>query len=234
MSAVTGAEGLRGLRACVFDAYGTLFDFASAAAALRRRARRRGPTPRGAVARQAAAIHVAARAAGPPRRFLAGDRRRARFRARDARPLRAGLRERLMQLYLTLDAYPEVAGRAAPVARRRDRRPRSCRTARPAMLAAAVDACRARRALFDHVLSVEAGRRLQAAPARLPARLRPARPRRRGDRLRVVERLGRLGRLGLRHAGRLVQPSGQPRERLPGAPDREIRSLAELPARFAV
>ena len=50
------------------------------------------------------------------------------------------------------------------------------------------------------------------------------------DRVPVVERLGRPRRLGVRHAGGLVQPNGQRRERLPGAPDREIRSLSELPA----
>ena len=78
------APALAGVRACVFDAYGTLFDFASAADSCRDEARSgRGPADR-AMARQAARLHVASRRAGPPRRFLAGDRRRARLLAGNA------------------------------------------------------------------------------------------------------------------------------------------------------
>ena len=70
---------LQGIRACVFDAYGTLFDFASAAA--RGRAERARDVTHRAVARQAAAIHLAPRAFRPPRRLLASHGGRPRFRA---------------------------------------------------------------------------------------------------------------------------------------------------------
>ena len=78
------------MRACVFDAYGTLFDFASAASAPVPTCWATRPRRHRALARQAAAIHLAARAAGPPRRLLAGHRRRPRLLAGDAGDRRAG------------------------------------------------------------------------------------------------------------------------------------------------
>ena len=52
------------------------------------------------------------------------------------------------------------------------------------------------------------------------------------DCLSVIQCLGCLCGLGLRHAGRVLQPNGQRREGLPGAPEREVRSLLDLPALF--
>src|SRR5664279_1490838 len=61
-----------------------------------------------AVARQAIAIHLVARAFRPPRRLLASYRRRPRLRARNDRHRDAGAARAADGLYLTLDAFPEV------------------------------------------------------------------------------------------------------------------------------
>ena len=98
---------MAGIRACVFDAYGTLFDVHSAVGASARPGRRAGRRPVPAVARQAARVHLAARADGRHADFwqVTGD-------ALDYALARTGvdpaLREPLMQAYLALDAYPEV------------------------------------------------------------------------------------------------------------------------------
>ena len=79
--------------------------------------------------------------------------------------------------------------------------------------------------LLDAVLSVElAGRRLQAAPQGLSARRRPVGGTSRGDLLPVFECVGRLRRLGLRHARRVVQPLRP----TTGAPAGKARSLDRL------
>jgi len=138
------------------------------------------------------------------------------------------LRGRLLELYFTLAAFPEVPEVLAKV------RAAGLQTAilsngTPAMLAAAVGAaglaCR-----FDAVLSVE--------------EVGAFKPDRRVYQLAV-------GRLGIPSAAIAFVSSngwdahaasafgmqvvwcnryGQRRERLPGTPDREIRTLAELPA----
>src|SRR5204863_2408219 len=101
-------RGFAGIQACVFDAYGTLFDFASAAAACRE-------LPRGKASeltrlwRDKQLQYTWLRAAqGRHADFwrVTGD---ALDYALDALALRhAGLRDRLMKLYLTLSAFPEV------------------------------------------------------------------------------------------------------------------------------
>src|SRR5260370_37017617 len=60
------------------------------------------------LAGEAAPIYVAARCPRSSRGFLASHRQRARLRFGDLGYRKAGLRERLMTLYLTLDAFPEV------------------------------------------------------------------------------------------------------------------------------
>ena len=83
---------------------------------------------------------------------------------------------------------------------------------------------------FDALLSVEQAGVYKPHAERLPAGARRLRPAGAGDRLPVVERLGRLWRLGLRPAGGVVQP--QPASRAsacPARPDREVESLAALP-----
>jgi 2-haloacid dehalogenase len=141
------------------------------------------------------------------------------------------LRERLMQLYLTLDAYPEVpamlqqlrdAGFAAAI----------LSNGSPAMLAAAVGHA-GLAALFDHVLSVEEvgvykphPRVYQLAVDRLHV---PA------QQIAFISSNGwdawAASAFGMRAVW--CNRQSQTRERLPGGPDHEIRSLAELPALLA-
>ena len=103
-----GSVRLRGIRACVFDAYGTLFDFASAAArcnydlgeraapltALWRDKQLQYTWLRGLQGRHADFWQVTGDAL---------DYAMAALRISDE-----GLRSRLMELYLTLDPFPEV------------------------------------------------------------------------------------------------------------------------------
>src|SRR5713226_7656060 len=100
---------LRGIRACVFDAYGTLFDFASAAAACS-----------DVLGGQAVALTALWRDKQLQYSWLrAVEGRHADFWqvtgdaldfALEALGLReTGLRERLMNLYLTLAAFPDVS-----------------------------------------------------------------------------------------------------------------------------
>ena len=60
------------------------------------------------VAREAIAVHLAARSHGASQRFLASDGRCPRLRDVDDACRRSALRSRLMKLYLVLSAYPEV------------------------------------------------------------------------------------------------------------------------------
>ena len=134
------------------------------------------------------------------------------------------LRDRLMQLYLTLDPYPEAA------AVLRQLRDAGFATAvlsngSPAMLMAAIDHA-GLGDLFDHVLSVEEVGVYKPHPRVYQLGGRPPRHAGAANRVCLVERLGRLGRLGLRHAGRLVQPPGPaPASGCPALPTaRSVRS----------
>jgi len=223
---------LAGIRACVFDAYGTLFDVASAAS-------RCAELP-GDAAPRLSALWRDKQLQYSWLRAVQG--RHADFRqvtgdaldfALDTLGLaQAGLRERLLQLYLTLDPYPEVSdvlqrlretGFAAAI----------LSNGSPAMLAAAVEHA-GLAALFDHVLSVEEvgvykphPRVYQLAVDRLAV---PARQ------IVFVSSNGwdawAASAFGMRTVW--CNRSGQPRERLPGVPEREIRSLAELPALLGI
>ncbi len=219
-----------GIRACVFDAYGTLFDFASAAAGCA-----------DVLGDQAAALTRLWRDKQLQYTWLrAVQRRHADFWqvtgdaldfALEALQLgqagQVGLRERLMRLYLTLDAFPEVpevlrslkaAGLGTAV----------LSNGTPAMLRAAVanaGFCE----VLDPVLSVEevGVYKPHAAVYQLAA-----------DRLAMAPSailfvssnawdVHAASAFGLRTVW--CNRHGQGRERLPGAPDREIGSLAELP-----
>ena len=146
-------EPLDGIRACVFDAYGTLFDVASAA--------QRCADALGDAAPRLAALwrdkqlqYTWLRAVqGRHADFwqVTGDA--LDFALESLGMADPGLRERLMQLYLTLDAYPDVpevlrqlrgAGLATAI----------LSNGSPAMLAAAI-AHAGLGDLLDHVLSVE-------------------------------------------------------------------------------
>ena len=216
------------VRACVFDAYGTLFDFASAAAdcrdvlgdkaatlsALWRDKQLQYTWLRGLQGRHADFWQVTSDALDFSMESLGiGD------------PI---LRARLLNLYRTLQCFPEVpqvlkdlkqAGFVTAI----------LSNGAPAMLGEAVEGAGIG-GLLDHILSVEQVGVFKPHPS--------------------VYRLA-VETLGLRAAEIAFQSSNawdahaasafgmrvvwcnryaQRRERLPGSPDREIRSLAELPA----
>src|SRR6202011_4893163 len=146
-------EQLQGVRACVFDAYGTIFDFASAAA--------RCTDPLGGEAARLTALWRGKQVryswlrAVPGRQAdfwqVTGDA--LDFALETLELTESGLRDRLMQLYLALELFPEV-----PEMLRR-LRAAGLSTAilsngSPEMLAAAAENA-GLVGLFDHVLSVE-------------------------------------------------------------------------------
>jgi 2-haloacid dehalogenase len=218
---------LAGARAVVFDAYGTLLDFASAAAAARdvlgdrwqplsdlwRRRQLEYSWLRAVMGRHADFWQVTGEALDFALESLA-----------IAEP---GLRERLMAAYERLDPYPD-----APATLRR-LRAAGLKTAilsngAPRMLASAARSA-GLDGLLDQVLSVEevgvykphasvyrlACDRLGAWPAEL-----------------VFVSSNGWDAHGAKVAGLRVawcNRAGQPRERLPGTPDAEVASLAELP-----
>jgi len=219
---------LAGVQACVFDAYGTLFDFASAArgcrdvlgeaidrlTALWRDKQLQYTWLRAVQGRHADFWQVTSDALDFTLETLALEK--------------PGLRDRLMNLYLTLEPFPEV-----PDVLERRKRSR-LRTAilsngSPQMLDAVVRAS-GLSAHIDAVLSVEAVGVYKPHPK--------------------VYQLA-VDRLGIPAAGIAFQSSnawdayaasafgmrvvwcnryGQRPERLPGKPDRIVQSLAELPA----
>lgn len=222
---------LSGIRACVFDAYGTLFDFASAAAGCPDipEEKRAAVT---ALWREKQLQYTWLRTLqGRYADFwqVTGD---ALDFTLDSLGIAAPvLRARLMDLYLTLPAFPEVPGVL------RQLRQAGFVTAilsngSPAMLDAAVRAAGISD-LLDTVLSADAVQQFKTHPS-------------------VYEYA--LTQLGLQVDQVSFQSSnawdafaasafgmrvvwcnryGQQRERLPGQPDHEVRSLAELPALLA-
>jgi 2-haloacid dehalogenase len=219
---------LTGIRACVFDAYGTLFDFASAAracgdlrpdemdklTALWRDKQLQYTWLRAAQRRHADFWQVTGEALD--------------FALDTLRLDRPGLRDRLMPLYMTLDAYEDVPDMLERL-KRAGMRTAILSNGTPKMLAAAVKAARLE-GLLDAVLSVEEVGVFKPDPRVYQL---------------AVDRLGlpapAIAFLSANawdaHAAsafgmRVVWCNrfGQRRERLPGEPDREIGSLAELPA----
>ncbi len=222
---------LEGVRACVFDAYGTLFDFASAAArcddiplekraaltALWRDKQLQYTWLRSLQNRYADFWQVTGEALDFALESLGLDA--------------PALRERLMELYLGLEPFPEVP-EVLRTLRALGFRTAILSNGSPAMLATLV-----RRAgldgAFDAVLSVDAVGVFKTHP-------------------RVYQYA--LDRIGLPAKAVSFQSSnawdaygasdfgmrvvwcnryGQRRERLPGAPDVEVTTLAELPGLLA-
>lgn len=214
--------------ACVFDAYGTIFDFASAAA--------RCADVLGDKAAAVTALWRDKQLQYTWLRSLQG--RHADFWQVTGDALdftletlglaEAGVRDRLMGLYRTLDCFPEVpdvlrrlkeAGFTTAI----------LSNGSPSMLADAV-AGAGLGGLLDHVWSVEEVGVFKTHPRVYQL---------------AVDRLGvpasaisfQSSNAWDAHAAsafgmRVVWCNryGQRRERLPGAPDREVRSLADLPA----
>jgi 2-haloacid dehalogenase len=219
---------LTGIRACVFDAYGTLFDFASAA----RRCRELQPDEMDkltALWRDKQLQYTWLRAAqGRHTDFwqVTGDA--LDFALDTLRLDRPGLRDRLMPLYMTLDAYEDVPDMLERL-KRAGMRTAILSNGTPKMLAAAAKGARLE-GLLDAVLSVEEVGVFKPDPRVYQL---------------AVDRLGLPARaIAFQSANawdahaasafgmRVVWCNRfcQHRERLPGEPDREIGSLAELPA----
>src|SRR5262250_202380 len=217
-----------GIQACVFDAYGTLFDFAAAA--------RRCQDELGADVDRLTALwrdkqlqYTWLRAAqGRHADFwqVTGDA--LDFALETLGLTKFNLRDRLMSLYLTLDPFPEVSGVLARL-KAAGMRTAILSNGSPAMLDAAVKAAKLE-TLLDAVLSVEEVGVYKPHPK--------------------VYQLA-VDRLGIPASAISFQSSnawdayaasafgmkvvwcnryGQRPERLPGAPDRTVKSLAELPA----
>lgn len=219
---------LRGVRACVFDAYGTLFDVASAANACR-----------DVLGDDTDAVNVLWREKQLTYTWLrAAQGRHADFWQVTGEALdftletlkidRPGLRERLMQLYLALDAFPEVA---SVLCRLRDAGMKTAilSNGTPSMLDAIVSRAGVA-ALFDAVLSVEeAGafkpdpRVYQLAVARLGVPV---------GAIVFVSSNGWDACAASAFGMKVVWCNryGQQAERLPGQPDREVTTLTDLPA----
>ena len=225
---MTDVLPLRGIQSCVFDAYGTLFDFAAAARNCRdlvgddidrlttlwRDKQLQYTWLRAAQGRHADFWQVTGDALD--------------FALETLGLTKFNLRDRLMSLYLTLDPFPEVSGVLARL-KAAGMRTAILSNGSPAMLDAAVKAAKLE-TLLDAVLSVEEVGVYKPHPK--------------------VYQLA-VDRLGIPAASISFQSSnawdayaasafgmqalwcnryGQRRERLPGSPDREIRSLTELPA----
>lgn len=147
-------SALAGVQACVFDAYGTLFDFHSCVEGMRDEI---GPGADALSARwrQKQLEYTWLRAL--MRHHVGFDvvTREALDHALEAVGLDApALRDRLMSAYLTLDAYPEVPG-ALDALRAAGRRLAILSNGTPAMLDAACESS-GLRPRFDALLSVEA------------------------------------------------------------------------------
>jgi 2-haloacid dehalogenase len=223
---------LEGVRACVFDAYGTLFDFASAAADCREIE----PGERAALTalwRDKQLQYTWLRSLqGRYVDFWQVTGEALDFALDSLELERPGLRDRLMGLYRTLSPFPEVAGVLGAL-RRAGFATAILSNGSPSMLQDAV-AGAGLNGLLDAVLSVEAVRVFKT------------------DRKVYQYALDRLGVTAQQvsfqssnawdaHAAadfgmRVVWCNryGQRRERLPGAPDIEIRTLDELPALLGV
>jgi len=219
---------LQGVRACIFDAYGTLFDFASAAA-------RCPDIP----ADRRAALTTLWRDKQLQYSWLrtlenryvdfwqvTGDALDFALESLDlARP---ALRERLMDLYLGLEPFPEVPG-VLDALRKAGFKTAILSNGSPAMLEALVSRSRLK-PLFDVVLSVDAVGAFKTHPKvyqyALDTLALPAHA-------IAFQSSNAWDAHGASNFGMRVvwcNRYGQRRERLPGAPDFEIRTLAELPA----
>lgn len=222
-----GQAPLTGIRACVFDAYGTLFDYASAAARCGEAlGDKRDALPR--LWRDKQLQYTWLRAAqGRHADFwqVTGDALDYAFAALGLSD--SALRERLMHLYLTLEPFPEVPAMLARL-KQAGMKTAILSNGAPAMLEPMIAAA-GLGPFFDAVLSVEEAGVFKPHPK--------------------VYRLA-VDRLGVPAEAIAFQSSnawdahaasafgmrvvwcnryGQIAERLPGKPDREITTLESLP-----
>lgn len=219
---------LNGIRACVFDAYGTLFDYASVAARCRELP---GPLRDrlNSVWREKQLQYTWLRALqGRHADFWEVTGEALDFALETIGIDDAALRERLMRLYMRLDAFPEVP-QVLERLRAAGLKTAILSNGSPAMLDAAVQHAKIG-PLFDAVLSVEAVGIYKPHPKVYQVAV---------DRLCLEPRAiafqssnawdaWAASVFGLRVVW--CNRYAQRPERLPGRPDREITSLAELPA----
>jgi 2-haloacid dehalogenase len=221
-------ELLQGVSACVFDAYGTLFDFASAAA-------RCAEIP---VERRAALTALWRDKQLQYTWLRTLEDRYADFWQVTGEALdftlesldlaSPALRERLMDLYLGLEPFPEVPA-VLDALRKAGFRTAILSNGSPAMLEALVSRS-GLKPLFDAVLSADAVRAFKTHPKvyqyALDTLALPARA-------IAFQSSNAWDAHGASDFGMRVvwcNRYRQRRERLPGRPDFEIRTLAELPA----
>jgi 2-haloacid dehalogenase len=218
---------LRGIGACVFDAYGTLLDVASAAHRCRHELGDK-LDPLNAIWRDKQLQYTWLRSLQDRHAdFLqvTGD---ALDFALDALGIaEPGLRERLLDLYRTLDAYPEVPATLARL-RKAGLKTAILSNGTPDMLEAASKAAGIDR-LLDHILSVEAVGTYKPHPSvyRLAVE-RLALP---ADSIAFVSSNG-WDAYGASAFGMRViwcNRRGQCAERLPGRPDAVVGSLDAIP-----
>ena len=215
---------LRGVQACVFDAYGTLFDFASAA--------------RKVLGDDTSFINLWRDKQLQYTWLRAAQERHADFGQVTGDALdfaletmglsKPGIRDQLISLFVTLDPFPEVPNVL------RKLKTAGMRTAilsngSPAMLDAAVKAARLE-PLLDAVLSVEEVGVYKPHPKVYQLAV---------DRLAIpasaicYQSSNAWDAYAASAFGMQVvwcNRYGQRRERLPGSPDREVSSLEQLPA----
>ena len=219
---------LHGIRACVFDAYGTLFDVAAAARTCDAELGEKS-SALSTLWREKQLQYTWLRALqGRHADFWQVTGEALDFALETLQISGSGLRERLLSLYLTLDAFPEVRDTLARL-KQAGMRTAILSNGSPRMLKAAVEGAQITH-LLDAVLSVE--------------EVGVYKPHPRVYQL-AVERLGlEAGAIAFQSSNawdawaasafgmRVVWCNryDQRPEKLPGGPDREIRSLAELPA----
>ena len=218
--------GLDGVTACVFDAYGTLFDFASAA----ERAIDLPPDRRAALTalwRDKQLQYTWLRSLQD--RYLDFEQVTADTLdfALETLALDAGLRDTLMSLYRALDPFPEVPGVLREL-KRRGFKTAILSNGTPQMLESLVAHAGLTDA-FDAILSVDAVGVFKTHPRvyryALDSLGLPARA------IAFMSSNGWDAYAASDFGMRVVWCNRyrQPRERLPGAPDFEVRTLAELP-----
>ena len=227
MTAHSESGGLHGIKACVFDAYGTLFDFAAAArrckdvlgadvdrlTALWRDKQLQYTWLRAAQGRHADFWQVTGDALDFALETLGIDK--------------PGIRDRLMYLYLTLDPFPEVADVLERLKSAGMRRA-ILSNGSPKMLDAAVRSARLE-TLLDSVLSIEEVGLYKPHPKVYQLAV---------DRLSVpasaisFQSSNAWDAYAASSFGMKVvwcNRYRQRKERLPGQPDHEIETLVELP-----